>query len=57
MHQITLVDGEKKKRRTLLEMFAGGMNKLQGNELEATALETADDVANESPLNTVGLER
>lgn len=33
------------------------MNELQGDELEATVLETTNDVANESPLDTVGLER
>jgi len=51
-----LATGEK-KRRTLPKVFGGGVNKLQGDELEATGLETADDVANESPLDTVGLER
>jgi len=38
-------------------VIAGGVNELQGDELETTALETADDVANESPLDTVRLER
>ena len=38
-------------------MITGGVNELQGDELEATALEPADDVANESPLDAVGLER
>ena len=46
-----------KERRTRLEVVGGGLNELQGDKLEATALETADDVANESPLDTVGLER
>ena len=33
------------------------MNELQSDELEATTLETADDVTDESPLDTVRLER
>ena len=32
------------------------MDELQSNKLEAAALKTTDDVANESPLDTVGLE-
>jgi hypothetical protein len=31
------------------------MNKLESNELESTRLKTSDDVANESALDTVGL--
>ena len=33
------------------------MDKLEGDELEATLLEAADDVANESALDTVRLTR
>ncbi len=33
------------------------MHKLEGNKLEATRLETADDVADESTLDTVGLKQ
>jgi hypothetical protein len=47
----------RKTRRTLLEVLGGGVNELQSDELEAAALKTADNVANESPLDTVGLER
>ena len=32
------------------------MDELEGNQLEATSLETADDVADESALDTVGLD-
>ena len=32
------------------------MNELEGDELEATLLEAADDVADESTLDTVGLD-
>ena len=32
------------------------MNELEGDELEATLLEASDDVANESTLDTVGLQ-
>lgn len=46
-----------KKRRTFLKVLGCGVDELQGDELEATALETSDDVANESPLNAVWLER
>ena len=46
-----------KEQRTRLEVVWGGVNELQGDKLEATALETTDDIANESPLDTVGLER
>ena len=31
------------------------MNELEGDELEATLLEAADDVADESTLDTIGL--
>jgi len=36
-------------------MFDGGMDELQSDKLEATLLKTTDDIANESPLDTVGL--
>ena len=32
------------------------MHKLEGNQLETALLETADDVADESTLDTVGLQ-
>ena len=32
------------------------MDELEGGQLESTGLETADDVADESTLDTVGLE-
>lgn len=41
--------------RTLLEVLRGSVNELESLELEATLLEAADDVANESTLDTVGL--
>ena len=36
-------------------MLGGSVDELEGNELEATLLETANDVANESTLDAVGL--
>jgi len=47
----------RKKRRTFLEVLGGSVDELQGDELEATAFETSDDVTNEAPLDTIGLER
>ena len=41
---------------TLLEVLRGSVDELEGNELEATLLEAADDVADESALDTVGLQ-
>jgi len=38
-------------------VLGGSVDEFQGDKLEATAFETADDVANEAPLNTIGLER
>ena len=38
-------------------MFDGRVDELQSDELEATLLKTTDDLANESPLDTVGLAR
>lgn len=40
---------------TLLEVLGGGVDELEGDELEATLLEAADDVADESALDTVRL--
>ena len=40
---------------TLLEVLGGSVDELEGNKLEATLLEAADDVADESTLDTVGL--
>jgi len=40
----------------LLEVLAGSVDELQGDEFESTLLKTADDVADESPLDTVGLD-
>ena len=42
-------------RRTLLEVFFGSMDQLQGSELESTLLEASDDFSNESTLDTVRL--
>jgi len=47
----------RKKRRTFLEVLGGSVDELQSDKLESTAFKTTDDVADESPLNTVGLER
>lgn len=41
--------------RTLLKVLRGSVNELESLKLEATLLEAADDVANESTLDTVGL--
>ena len=44
-------------RRTLLEVLRGSVDKLHSNELEATLLEAANDVADEAALDTVGLQK
>ena len=44
------------RRHTLLEVVGRRVDELEGNELEPTLLEAADDVANESTLDTVGLK-
>lgn len=44
------------KPRTLLEVLGGSVNKLQGDELEAALLEPADDGADETALDAVGLQ-
>ena len=46
-----------RKKSTLLEVVGSSLDELQSEELEATLFESADDIANESPLDTVGLER
>ena len=43
--------------RTLLEVLRGSVNELEGDELEATLLEAADDVPDESTLDAIGLRR
>lgn len=40
---------------TLLEVLGGSVDELEGNELEATLLEAADDVADKTALDAVGL--
>lgn len=42
-------------RLTLLEVLGRSVNELEGDELEATLLETADDVSDETAMDTVGL--
>lgn len=44
------------KPRTLLEVLGGSVDELQGNELEAALLEPADDVADKTALDAVGLQ-
>ena len=41
---------------TLLEMHFGGRGELGGDELEAAFLEAGGDLANETAVNTIGLE-
>lgn len=43
-------------RHTLLKVLRSGMDELQSDKLEAAKFETLDDVANDSPLDTVGLD-
>ena len=40
---------------TLLEVLGGGVDKLQGNQLEAAFLEAVNDVSDKSALDAVGL--
>lgn len=40
---------------TLLEVFGRSVDELQSDELEAALFETANDIANKSSLDTVGL--
>jgi len=40
---------------TLLEVLGRSVNELEGDKLEATLLETADDVSDETALDAVGL--
>ena len=42
-------------RLTLLEVLGRSVNELEGDELEATLLETADDVSDETAVDAVGL--
>jgi hypothetical protein len=42
--------------RTLLEVLLGGLDELEGNELEAAFLEPGDDLADEVALNAVRLQ-
>jgi hypothetical protein len=46
----------KVKRLTLLEVLLVSVHEFESNQLEATSLEASDDVADESTLDTVGLE-
>jgi len=41
---------------TLLEVFLRGLDDLEGNDLVSALLEAADDLSDESTLDTVGLE-
>ena len=41
---------------TLLEVFLRGLDDLEGNDLVSALLEVADDLSDESTLDTVGLE-
>ena len=43
--------------RTLLKVLRGSMNELKCGQLESTPLKTADDVADESTLDTIGLKQ
>ena len=40
---------------TLLEVLGRSVNELEGDELEATLLKTADDVSYETAVDAVGL--
>jgi len=40
----------------LLEVLGGGVNELEGDELESTLFETADDVSDETAVDAVGLD-
>ena len=42
-------------RLTLLEVLGRSVNELEGDELEATLLETADDVSDETAMDAVWL--
>ena len=42
-------------RRTLLEVLGSSVDELEGGQLEPALLEAADDAADESALDTVGL--
>lgn len=40
---------------TLLKMLLSCLNKLEGDQLEATLLEPADDLSDETALEAIGL--
>ena len=42
---------------TLFEVFGGGMDQLQCDQLETTLFEARDDVANEGTLDAIRLNR
>ena len=42
-------------RHTLLKVLRGSVDELEGGQLEPALLEAADDAADESALDTVGL--
>jgi len=44
-------------RLTLLEVLGGGVDELQSDELEATSLKAADNLADETALDAVRLLR
>ena len=44
-------------RHTLLKVLRGSVDELEGGQLEPALLEAADDAADESALDTVGLQR
>jgi hypothetical protein len=52
---ITTVCASARVGLTLLEVLGGGVDELQGDQLEAAFLEAADDFADETALDAVGL--
>lgn len=53
--RFVIICGSARDGLTRLEMRGGSVNELQSDELEATLLEAADDVAYETALDAVGL--
>lgn len=51
-----LEGGTGRDGRTLLEVGLGGLDELEGDELEAALLEPSDDLADEVALNAVRLQ-
>ena len=47
--------GDSRVGLTLLEVLGGGVDELQGDQLEAAFLEAANDFADETALDPVGL--